>query len=165
MPLLYPPHTIAMGSLCVATALCHVMGTSATEEEQKCWAPSTWDDAWTIVQEDVDEVALAILELYASQASLVDAPHTQRAIPWHVIYPPPLGLLCLCEAGLKDLGASVTQAQIWTRQQIQTRTTKEPVSQPQQAHRAARAQDTLPSNLYRRPDDTTRGTATRYLLS
>ncbi|CCV00296.1 unnamed protein product [Malassezia sympodialis ATCC 42132] len=123
--------------------------------------PRTWLSAWSTSMEAIQDVALHLLHLYGMHApSLTMDQRSDRAVPLHVTYPPPMSLLAWAACSpTETLGARVTQAQIWIRQQPMAPGTRE------QHVRVARNDDALPSTMYSaHPDDGGRSVATRYIL-
>lgn len=159
-PLLYPPSTVACG--CVyATAAMMCVQDGTTRLADLFVEPRTWLSAWSTSMEAIQDVALHLLHLYGMHApSLTMDQRSDRAVPLHVTYPPPMSLLAWAACSpTETLGARVTQAQIWIRQQPMAPGTRE------QHVRVARNDDALPSTMYSaHPDDGGRSVATRYIL-
>jgi len=123
--------------------------------------PRPWLSAWSTSMDAIQDVALHLLHLYGMHApSLTAEPRSDRAVPLHVTYPPPMSLLAWVARSPKEtLVARITQAQIWIRQQ--------PVAlgPHEERVRLARNDDTLPPTMYSaHPDDGGRSIATRYML-
>lgn len=123
--------------------------------------PRTSLSAWSTSMDAVQDVALHLLQLYGMHApSLVSDVRSDRAVPLHVTYPPPMSLLAWATQSPKEtLLERITQAQIWIRQQPMAPGPHE------QRVRLARNDDTLPSTMYSaHPDESGRSVATRYIL-
>ncbi|WFD01696.1 beta-glucosidase [Malassezia obtusa] len=116
-PLVYPPQTVAVGSVYVAALLADANGERLAVLD--AWTqPSAWPHELCTSADDAQEVALAVLAAYA--AYLPGLERGAGALPACVSYPPPLGLLAWRRARAArslptapaDLEGALTQARI-----------------------------------------------------
>ncbi|WFD24138.1 beta-glucosidase [Malassezia equina] len=159
-PLLYPPPTVACGCVYATAAMMYVHD-KTTRLADLFAEPRTSLSAWSTSMDAVQDVALHLLQLYSMHApSLVSDVRSDRAVPLHVTYPPPMSLLAWATQSPKEtLLMRITQAQIWIRQQPMA------LGPHEQRVRLARNDDTLPSTMYSaHPDESGRSVATRYIL-
>lgn len=171
-PWLYTPLTVAIGSVYACVALMHAAGHSIPTAQQFEHESSRWELRWSTCMENVDDVAIRLLQLYAQHAlTLMSERKSERLVPPHVAYPPPMGLLRWRIFAPQDLSSCVTQALIYVRQRAQTRAQwpiddrSDLLGQRKRFATEARHDDTLASTIFTpTPDDATRIVATRYLL-
>ncbi|WFD06972.1 beta-glucosidase [Malassezia vespertilionis] len=168
-PLIYPPQTVALGCVYTAVSLLHACG-----ELEACLERFTqvsgWDDAWQAKPEDVEDVAHHVLDLYVAQLpSMTETQPSGRAVPLHVSYPPPLGLLAwrrmLTDNPAQKLDSKLTQIKIRLRQDAQQRNAAMAAPVRTSNREDVRgADDALPATMYTPEKPGTQTAATRYLL-
>lgn len=156
---MYTPVTVALGCVYACGALQHAASIAA-----ECAAPferAGEYTQWHVSIDDIADVALSLLRLYDQHAPALGIPDKRARIPAHVVYPPPLGLL-FWRMHVADVRDTVTQAQIWIRQDASRLSTD---SAQQRYADAARRNDSLASSLLTpEPKDAAHVIATRYTL-
>ncbi|WFD43462.1 beta-glucosidase [Malassezia psittaci] len=167
-PLIYPPQTVAIGSLYAACLLSATDQNSQEILDKFAQEQPTWASELHVRMDDIKDVAMQILSMYLAYLPYLES-RGNHQIPSYVSYPPPMGLIAWhnirCKAALPvntaDLEHALTQTKIRLRQDEEAR------KQPENLRRkyaVERAMDSLPTTMYRADPLEQQMVATRYLL-
>ncbi|WFC99369.1 beta-glucosidase [Malassezia yamatoensis] len=167
-PLIYPPQTVAIGSLYAACLLSATENDSQEILDKFAEEQSTWASELHACMDDVKDVAMQILSMYQAYLPHLES-HGSHPIPPYVSYPPPMGLIAWyntrCKAALPVTTAELEHA--LTQTKIRLRQDEEARKQPENLRRkyaVKRAMDSLPTTMYRADPLEQQMVATRYLL-
>ncbi|WFC94679.1 beta-glucosidase [Malassezia brasiliensis] len=165
-PLLYPPQTVAVGSVYAAVVLAEENGATVAAHTHFA-QPEAWPAELRAHVDDAKEVVVHVLTSYAQHLPSLE--RGNGAVPLYVVHPPPLGLQTWravrqaqqLPVGASELEQALTHAKIRVRQDEQARNEPEAV---RRRRAVARANDALPATLYRADPLEQQMVATRYLL-